>query len=515
MKRLCMILATLIVLFLLAAAGCGGGGGDKAEVVNIGVLGDIMTLDPQVAEDTNSVRVYAQIYSKLVDFDENMNIIPDVAISWKPVSDSSVEFKLRDDVTFSNGEKLTSEDVAFTLDRAVNSKMMSFLTSFLATATDANGVKTAVVDTPDDYTVIVHTKEPYSPTVSVFADPAMGIVCKKAVEAAGADYESHPVGSGPYKFVERVTGDHILLEANPNYYKGAPKVAKLNFRIIPEAAQRTIGLQKGEIDIAYDIVPNDREKIKETKGRSVVQSDTLACNYLVVNVNRPELADVRVRQALNISIDRPSIVDSIANKCGEPATNMIAPKVFGFDASIPAIEYNMDKAKALMKEAGFDNGFEITALVQENQLSQEILQVIQSQWAQLGIAMSIEVLEAGSFYDKAGNYEFDVVYCNWTTSTGDADYTLHALLHSSNSGIPSFRTYANSDLDNYLDEARKTFDIGERKAYYAKALELINDEVPVISIYYPMQINGFKDNIKGFVPSPTLFHWLYGLELAK
>lgn len=530
MKRLSTLILAFIMAGCLILSACGGNGGTSGaasgtgdggtpapagdKTVTIAMAADIMTVDPQVAEDTNSVQVYAQMYSKLVAFDADMNIIPDVATEWGPVSDTAVQFKLRDDVYFHNGEKLTSEDVKFTLDRAVNSSMMSFLMSFLATETDENGNKVAKVETPDAQTVIVHTNEPYSPTISVFADPALSIVNKKAVEEAGDAYEQSPVGSGPFKFVERVTGDRIVLQANPDYYKGAPKVDKLVFRIIPEASQRGIALEKGEVDIAYALLPTDRDLLAGKEGRTVVQSPTLNCTYVTLNMNVEALKSPEVREAMAISIDRAAICETIASKAGSPATNMIAPGVFGFNAAVPAFPYDVAKAKELMKAAGYENGFTINILMSESQLNSEIAQVLQSQWAEIGISLSIEMVESGSFYDKGGNLEFDTVMSSWVTSTADADYTLFALLHSSNSGIPSFRTYQNSQVDKLLEEGRQTFDLDEREKAYAELQQLLYTELPVIPIYYPEQINGYNNRIGGFHALATQFHELYSLEIV-
>lgn len=517
---------TLAAAMTVASAGCSKSGGDspggattaagKAEggaeaaggykdTVIWAQGADVTSLDPHQGKETPAVEVTDQIFDTLTVVNaETGELEPQIAESWTQNSETSYTFKIRQGIKFHDGSDLTAEDVKFSLERAINSAAVSYIVDFIDKA-----------EAVDDYTVDVTLKAPYAPALRNLSVPFAAIIPKKIVEADEEGFKQHPVGSGPYKFVEWKQGDSVKLEANVDYYNGAPATNNLVMKVIPEAAQRTIALETGEVDLAYDILPNDLEKIRGNSGLQLFEAPSLTCYYVSMNMNKAPYDNQKVRDAVNYAVDRQLIIDTIASGSGEPADAIVAPAVFGY-TSPGAYEYDPEKAKSLLAEAGYPSGFTTSMWVNDNQIRIEVCQAIQAMLQDVGITCSIEVMEFGSFISKTSAGEHDLGYFGWVTSTTDADYTYYSLEHSSQQGAAGNRSFiGDPEVDALVEKGRTSADEKVRlEAYKDLAFKLkeINNNVPV---YYSTITAGANAKVEGFVMDPIGYHKLDKVKVAK
>lgn len=524
-KRLLRILATVLAMTsILALVACGGtndggssnsgnsdaGSGDGAATSYKDTLiwaqgADVTSLDPHQGKETPAVEVTCQIFDTLVVVNPETNEIePQIAESWEQVDELTYVFKIRQGIKFHDGSDLTAEDVKFSLDRAINSAAVSYIVDFIDTVT---------VD--DEYTVTVKTKAPYAPALRNLAIPFAAIVPKAVVEADEAAFILNPVGSGPYQFVEWKQNDHVTLKAFDDYYAGKPATENLIMKVIPETSQRSIALETGEIDLAYDMAVNDVAKLKDSTELTVYEIPSLTCWYISMNMNKEPFNNPLVREALSYAIDRQLIIDTINAGSGQPADAIIAPGVFGY-YSTGVREYDPEKAKELLAEAGYPDGFETSLWVNDNQSRIEMCQAIQNMFQQIGVECAVEVLEFGSYISRTTNGEHDMAYFGWTTSSADADYSYYSLEHSTQQGAAGNRSFiADPEVDALIEEARTNSDEATRTELYkelAIKLDEINNNIPV---FYSSINVGASQKVEGFVMDANGYHNLDTVKVAQ
>ena len=466
---------------------------------------DVTSMDPHQGIETPAVEVTDQIFDTLTVVDAATGELqPLIAESWEQTSDTCYRFKIRQGIKFHDGSELTAADVKFSLERAMNSAAVSYVADFIDT-----------VDIVDDYTVDVNLDAPYAPALRNLSVPFTAIVPKALVEADEEAFKLNPVGCGPYKMVEWKQGDSVKLEAFDDYFGGTPATKNLVMKVIPEAAQRTIALETGEIDLAYDILPNDISKIEENPDLALYDAPSLTCYYVSMNMNKEPFNNEKVREAINLAIDRELLVETIACGAGQPADAIIAPAVFGY-FSPGTYEYNPEKARELLAEAGYENGFSTSIWVNDNQTRIEACQAIQAMLMDIGIDCQVEVMEFGSFIQRTSAGEHDMGYFGWVTSTTDADYTYYSLEHSSQQGAAGNRTFlADDEVDALIETARTHTEEDVRLNAYeelAKKLFEINNNAP---IYYSNITAGSSNKVENFVMDPIGYHKLDKVKVAE
>ena len=509
-RAMSLVLAAAMALSLAACGGNqennGSGGGTAGGYKNTLTWAqgaDVTSLDPHQGKETPAVQVNTQIFDTLVTVDPETNeVVPQIAESWEQTDDQTYVFKIREGIKFHDGSDLTAEDVKFSLDRARNSAAVSYIVNFIEEVT---------VD--DDHTVTVKTTAPYAPTLRNLAIPFAAIVPKAVVEADENAFIQNPVGSGPYKFVEWNHGDHVTLKAFDDYYAGKPETENLIMKVIPETSQRTIALETGEVDLAYDLAVNDIPKVNSDDKLTVYEIPSLTCWYVSMNMNKKPFDNPKVREAMSMAIDRQTIIDTI--NAGQTADAIIAPAVFGY-YSTGVKEYNPTKAKELLAEAGYPNGFSTTLWVNDNQSRIEMCQAMQAMLLEVGVQCNLEVLEFGSFISRTTAGDHDLAYFGWTTSSGDADYSYYSLEHSTQQGAAGNRSFlADPDVDKLIEEARSNTNEEERKELYkelAIKLDEINNNIPV---YYSSINVGANKKVEGFVMDANGYHSLEKVKVAQ
>ncbi|WP_026476351.1 glutathione ABC transporter substrate-binding protein [Alkaliphilus transvaalensis] len=514
-NRKMLALLSLMLVVVLVAVGCGSTtdapvtGDDKPSVAKdeliIASPSDAVSLDPHGTNDASSALVMKQIYETLVVQDENMDLKPGLATSWEKIDDLTFEFKLREGVKFHNGEDFTAKDVEFTLLRALKSDHIGHI---------VGPINSEAIEIIDDYTIRIGTSEPFAPLLAHLAHGASGMLNEKAVTEKGDDYGQHPVGTGPFMLANWSNGEFIELTRFDDHHSVKPEFKTMTFKAISEATNRTIELEIGSIDIANNVTPNEIKRIEDNSDLILLRDPSLGNNYIGFNLTKAPFDDVRVRQAINYALDVDTIVEAVYQGVGSPAAGALGPSVFAAHTGLEQYGYNVEKAKELMKEAGLENGFSTTIWVNDgNRQRMDIAEILQNQLQQINITTDVQVLEWGAYLENTSKGEHDMFILGWTTVTGDPDYGLYALFHSTQHGPAGNRTfYSNPKVDELLDSARRTADPAERERLYKEAQEIIRDEAPWIFVQDNENLVGIRNNISGLSLHPAGHHIFYNVS---
>nr|MBS9776425.1 glutathione ABC transporter substrate-binding protein [Fusobacterium sp.] len=454
--------------------------------------------------DNPSARTNAQIYDRLFEFNEKSEPVPSLAESYEQPDNLTTIIHLKKGVKFHNGEELKAGDVKFTFDRFMKSPQVNHILE----AVDK-------VEVVDDYTVKFTTKEPFAPLLNHLTHNATAILNEKAVKEGGKEYGQNPIGTGPYKFVSWASGDRITLEAFPEYFKGETPVKNLIIRNIVEETNRTIGLETGELDIVYDILGMDKTRLKDEPKYTYIEKPGVSMTYLGFNLKKAPFDNPKVREAISYAIDQQPIIDTAFVGGAVAADSIIGPELFAY-ANVGKYEHNIEKAKELLKEAGYPNGFKTKIWINDNNVRRDIAVILQDQLKQVGIDVAIETLEWGAYIDGTARGEHDMFILGWGTVTRDPDYGITALVSSKTHGSGGNRTfYSNPKIDKLLEEGRAELDIEKRKAIYKEVQEIIRKDVPMYMIAYPTYNVVTKKDVKNFNFELALAHRLYGVKIEK
>ena len=509
MKKKFGLLVTIILsmLFLVAC----GGSGDKKEGGDAGAStgkdtlviaqgADAKSLDPHASNDNPSSRIRVQIYDRLMDLDDNGVPQPMLAESWERPDDKTIIFHLRKGVKFHNGDEMKASDVKFSLERALAAPEVSHI------LTGINGVEVL-----DDYTVKVTTEKPMAAILNNLAHTTIAILSEKATKEAGDKFGQNPVGSGPYKFVSWQSGDRVTLEAFPEYWQGEAPIKNVVFRNIVEETNRTIGLETGELDIIYDIQGMDKNKLKDDDRFVVIEGPQVSMTYLGFNMKKAPYDNPKVREAISYAIDQKPIIDTVFLGAGEAANSIIGPNVWGY-YDVEKYTQDIEKAKALLAEAGYPNGFKAKIWVNDNPVRRDTAVILQDQLKQIGIDLAIETVEWGAFLDGTARGDHEMFLLGWGTVTRDPDYGIYELVSTSTMGSAGNRSfYSNPKVDKLLEEGRTELDPEKRKAIYKEIQEIIRKDIPMYMIIYPLQNVVTQKNIKNFKLDSAQSHKIYGV----
>jgi len=462
------------------------------------------TIDPHQLRSVLSGSIIGLMGEGLVTRDpQTMEIKPLLAESWKNLNPNTWEFKLRKGVKFHNGEEFTSESVRFTVDRAIHSKLntLAKLTWPPSFGQDILAV--------DPHTIRVVTKVPDPMVPSRFAAESMNMVPPKALaEFRDKFVTDRFIGTGPYKFVEYVTGDRVVLEANPAYWGPKPPTRRIVWQVIPDAATRLAALQRGDIDVMlnlpFPLAPNV-EADPSLRVYSELSSLT-HCIFLNGRESGP-LKDRRVRQALNMAVDRQAIIKNLYAGRGQ-LLNTVAGKNVGNSTDPGPFPYDPARAKALLAEAGLPNGFEFTLWqsIGRYVLAEETAQVIAGYWEKIGVKTKVQVLEWGEYNKRSAAGAFkDGFYYAFINGTWDSSYTVQRFK-------PDFQTFryfdASGDLLKTIQEYERTFDARRRAELGAQALRGLHDEAVWVFLWQLDELFGVNKKVKGFKMRPDNYLWV-------
>lgn len=500
-KVLGLALALTVAVSMLA--GCGGSSSEAPEekdTLTVAITGDPPTLDPHASSTSSSVNNLNPVYETLVRYDDNGELQPLLATEWKQIDDLNWEFKLRDDVYFHNGEKMTANDVLYSFKRATGPDGAKV--SYIMSAIDAENSKVV-----DDNTIIIATHEPFSPLVGYLPYIGAVIVSEKEFTENPEQAALNPVGTGPFKFVSWAKNDRCVYERNEEYWGAKPAYKNLIIRTIVEANSRVIELESGNIDIAFDIPANDVERLDSNKDTAIVKRPSTTVEYLAMNVTKEPLGDVRVRQAIDYALDENAILTAVWRGNAQYSPTTVTPSMKYYDDSDTDCRYDVEKAKALLAEAGVSD-LKLTLTCAENTNRLNAATIVQNMLAEVGITVEIQSYESGTFYDMvdAGETEMFIVGFG-AVGFPEPDNNIYGPYHTKQIPTNNMGFYSDPDLDAMLDAQRATSDGPEREQIIKDIQKYLRENVPVIPIANTQQVLGIRSNVKGFVPTPAASHF--------
>ena len=441
------------------------------DTLTVAINSEPGTLNPYDHDITNAFLTTSLTYETLIVKDANGDYQPKLAKEWQWIDDTTVQFKLRDDVTFHDGSKFNAEDVKFCLGLMAES---SFTKNFFGHV----DLENTTVD--DEYTITIKLDEAYAPFEAALASWRGAMISKEAYESQGADaFGRAPVGTGPMKFKEWVTGDHISFTANENYWGDALNYDNLNVRIIVESSSRTMELETGGVDIAMDIPISDRERVNDNPELNLIGGEGLRFEFLLLNIEDDINKDIRVREAMAHAINYQALVDTVWRGHAKVADSFLAPAVLGYK-SVGPYTYDVELSKQLLAEAGYPDGFEFDFITWENDYNPQVAQVLQSMWAEVGIKMNIQVVDLPSFLTSFNAGELQVTHTGATAAINDPDAALLIW--------PLWRTiplrHNDQKIQDFLDKGATTYDKAERTAVYEEMMQYCFDQCYVIPLAY-------------------------------
>jgi peptide/nickel transport system substrate-binding protein len=444
---------------------------------------DPATLDPQAKDDGNEHKINDNIYEHLLTRDpQTGEILAELAESWEQVDDTTWRFKLVEGIMFHNGEPLNAEAVVYSAERIIDPDFNSEQISFVASITGGEVV--------DEYTVDILTDGP-DPTL-----PArmtwLKIVPPVYASADIDQFEQAPVGTGPYKFVEWVRGSHVTLEANVDYWGGAPDIGEVTFRPIEEAATRLAALQAGEVDVVTDLIPEYLAQVEKS-----VAVHGLEFPWIRINTNIEPLNDVRVRQALNYAVDKEALAEALYSGYASVAEGqMLTPGHFGYNPSVVAYPYDPDMARDLLEEAGA-SGATLELIGESGRWlkDKELVEAVAAQLEAVGLDIDVNIVEWSDWLDllfAGAEAAPDLQYSAHDNVLLDADRTLSGLFTTEGNQA----AYGNPDVDQLVLDGRSETDVELREQMYHEAVETIREEAACIFLVNLDNIYGLNPNLE-------------------
>lgn len=503
-KRIFIFLLALCMMFLMIACSgekdtsnqnesVSGNVGDSSDASKQGNTGkdklifaikaDVTTFHPSDISTTIEMDVTDQIYDKLMDlpYDGSNEYVPRIAKSYEISEDGlSYTFHLRDDVTFHDGSKLTADDVAFSAELYKNSKFQGALAEGLSD-----------IEVVDPYTIVFKTSEPYSP----FLENIIGIhiASKVYYEAVGeSKFSSEPIGAGPYKVVGHELGSKITLEGYEGYYEGVPKIKEVVFKVLPDDTTVAIALQTGEVDFA-SISESNYANLKDVKDIVVESVPLSRFGFISLNHEKYPYSDVRFRKAIAYAIDRENLIDLAMDGFGTVNSNILSPYRFGYSEDQFQYNYDTEKAKALLKEAGISTPYDLGIMYVADSYSTQA-QVIQNDLEAIGLKVTIEILEFNAYIDKLLNGECGITVLSVSLEGSTQQYAM--AFKSEYIGAANNGRYNNPEIDKLFDRAAREIDQDSRFELYNQIFEKVQEDAVYVVLYNSVGLYAHRSELR-------------------
>lgn len=509
MKKYLSILLSVVLAFSVLT-GCGGSGNKSrvkkgdADTLVVANDSDAVSLDPMGTNDNASSKVLVQLYEGLFEFDKDSKIVPLLAESYEQTSDTDYVFHLKKGVKFHNGDEMKASDVVFSLKRACEAPNVKHL---------FNTIEEDSIKAEDDYTVSLSLKFPFKGVLDSFAHPGGSILCQKVVEAAGDNYGTSTdvvCGTGPFKLDEWSKSNAIKMSRFEDYHGDKAAMAKLEIKIIPEPTNRLVELQTGGADIAYELQPMDVEKVEKDENLVMNKSLDYGTTYLGFNVQRKPFDNPKVREAIAYAIDMPGLIPKVWLGLGKVASNSMPGTLkYSIGNTTQPKERDVEKAKQLLAEAGYPDGFDTTISTSERKQRVDMATIIKEQLKDVGINVTINVMEWSAYNDLLKNGQQDMFEIAWIADTPDPDSFLFPCFHSSAKGEGGNYCFVEDpEMDKLLEDARKEQDETKRGEFYKAAQEKILNEQYWIPQYWSELTVGTSKDVEGFEMNPFGFYKL-------
>jgi peptide/nickel transport system substrate-binding protein len=476
----------------------------------VGLVAEPVNLDPPQVTDLNSNRVGRRVVETLVTFpDESTQVVPGLAESWTISKDGlQYTFKLRRGIAFHDGTPLNAEAVKFSIERQINPNHPAYKLGKYPFANYFFG-NVKAVEVLSDERVAFLLNEPRASFLAVLTAGAASIVSPTAVMKWGPDYPNHPVGTGPFRFASWDRGQRVVLEKNPSYWKYPVKVERVIYRPIVEDQARLTELLTGGLDLIVGVPADNVSQLEKNPKITLLKQVGAHVWYLGMNNQKKPFDDKRVRQALNYAVNKDAIVNDVLKGTGAASKGPVLPGTWGADGALKAYPYDPERAKKLLAEAGYPNGFTTTLWVPESgsgmQAPVAMSTVMQSNLKAVGVNVSLQTMEWGAYLAKLRTKEQELFALSWMAGTEDPDMVMYPLLHSSQWTPvgPNRALYKNTRFDALLQQARLTTDQAKRAQLYKEAQRILIDDAPWVFVDHEIQIAALTKRVQGFKLHPS------------
>ncbi|MEG0090575.1 MAG: ABC transporter substrate-binding protein [Oscillospiraceae bacterium] len=488
-KNKAIAVAMALVLTLsMALTGCGSKNPEKQEggaaaPADDGVVfalnAEPTTLDPQKAGERITWVPVAQLYDRLVREDENGELQPSLAESWEVSEDgTSITFKIREGVKFHDGSTMTVEDVAYSINRTITDYPSKLFSNAMVN-----------MDVVDDTHVKLNLKYSFAPALYCINHVSFAIVPKAVVEADVEGFGRKPVGTGPFKFVEWTSGDHVSMARNEEYWRGPAAISNITFKTITDTSSSVLALEKGEIDVVQSIPESFRKHLQEVENVGYYSVEGASIYILTFNNEKGVFTDKNLRLAVAHAINREEIIMGALEGNGREIYAPMASFAFGYpDDSFKPLAYDLDKSKEYLAKAGKPNGFKVVLKCTEAANYTKPAEIVQAQLAKVGIQVEIQQMERGTYLQEVyKNCDYEMSIWSMTSDYPDGDSPTYTRLHGKMKGNTNNYVLVDiPELNDALDTGRTSTDPKVRLASYLKVSEIVRDEAPMIPLYASM-----------------------------
>ncbi|GAB6099251.1 ABC transporter substrate-binding protein [Halanaerocella petrolearia] len=545
LKKIVSLLMILTVV-LFAAVGCGGNQAgeelktdqkQQQQITEEEKYGgtyygrapsDPPTLDPAHSTDSTSSLIINNIFDGLVKFNKDLEVVPAIAKDWKVSEDGLTwTFTLRKNAKFHNGNKITADDVIYSFTRILNPETKSERAWLFDRVVGAQAFQEGKADKVsafkalNDYKVQIKLSQPFTPFLSVLAMENAAIVSKEAINKSNGDFSQNPVGAGPFEFVKWKHDSKIVLKKNKDYYEeGRPYLDRVVYRVITEGTSAFAEYEQGNIyQMDSDIPDGQMKRVMDSTGEFADEFNTvsrLGTYYFGFNMKKKPFNKKKVRQALNYAVNRKVIASVLKNGLVKPAKGILPPGMPGYNPDLKGYDYNLEKAKQLLKEAGFPNGLpgEYELSYNTGKGHQRIAEAVQASFKKIGVDVKLVNVDWGTYIQKVDNGNTQMFRMSWLADYPDPDNFLHVLFHSDNLGTGgNYVFYESKKVDKMLNKAQQMEPGQERIKLYQKIEEQIVNDAPWIPVYYyatPVLTKPFVHNyvMTGQAPLALTNVWL-------
>ncbi|MBI4687792.1 MAG: ABC transporter substrate-binding protein [Nitrospirae bacterium] len=450
------------------------------------------TLDPALIVDVTGGSISAKLFNGLVRFDENLNIVSDISYKWEVSRDGrTYVFYLKRGVRFLNGREVTADDFKYSFQRLLSTQTKSPNTWVLDRIKgvkefiDGKTEDIAGIKVEDRYKLKITIEEPFAPFLSLLCMTAAYVVPKEDVERLGTDFSTNPSGTGPFTIKEWKHNQYLRLEARSDYFDGKPRTKGIVYKVIPDDLTTVAEFESGNLDVISMPAAEFSRYMKDPKWKDLISGASgINTYYLGFNCSRPPFNNPMLRKAVSFAIDRDKILKTIYEGRGLPSSSPVPPllKAWSVPAAYP---YSPDRARLLLREAGYPTGLKIKIYLAADQEVLDILEVIQGYLKTIGIEAELRQLEWSAYKDAINNGEPDAFWISWWADYPDPENFLFPLFHSSNLGSAGNRTrFQNKEVDALIEKGQRSMNKTQRDEYYQKAEELIVKHAPWVFFWH-------------------------------
>lgn len=508
-KRIISLLAlTLACLVLFTACASNAATSDPAQTTSeaqtaeaktklvAASYSDPKTLNPWSSDGRNLNRICMNIFQRLVDRNEtNDDYVGVLAESWEETSEG-ITFHLRQNVKFHDGQTMTADDVVYSLQKGSSYAGVNFGWDWI----DFDNV-TAI----DENTVYVPYLYPCGLTLAEFAANNMYILCKETCEQYGDEISLHPNGTAPFKVTDWVQGDYCTLSRFDDYWGEAPKLEEIKFRFISENSQAIIELETGGVDIVLDVSPLEVQNIESNDNLEIYYGNNVVCDLVHMNCESEYFSDVRVRQAVAYAMSLEDIFMGNYRGWGDMAYSVIAPSVVGYTDEFEGENYpysttsNIEKAKELLAEAGYPNGFTVELTIDDDSNRTAVAEILKNNLEKAGIILNIESSDYATFSQKIYSGVAEIYLNGVNANSMEPDSALFQRWHSSNigDGGSNYTRFSDEEFDTCLNDARALPTLNERLGLYQRAQEILMEQVPSVAYFVRQAAAAKVKNLSG------------------